>query len=1818
MLLPGYTLEAELYRGRKRVVHRARRDSDGAPVILKALASEFPAAADTASLRREYAILQSLELPGIARALALENQGGRLTLVLEFAGESTLKELILRRQVDLRFALAIARQLAEALATLHQAGIVHKDLNPNNVIIATGTGRATLTDFGIASRARVEPQRPGVPHLIEGTLAYMSPEQTGRMNRDLDYRTDLYSLGVTCYEMLTGRVPFDSSDPLEVIHGHVARAPVPPAELEPSIPRPLSDLVLRLLAKAAEDRYQSAEGVAADLEQAERAWSVSGAIPEFSLGQHDLRSRFVIPHRLYGREGEIARLLAGFERAAGGRAELMLVAGYSGIGKTSLIQETHRSLPGRKGYFVAGKFDQLVRDAPYAALAQALQLLVRHLLSETDEQVAAWRSRLTEDLAGLGQVLIQLIPDLQRLIGAQPPLPALEPAEARHRLDRAFQQLLRSVATPGHPLVLFLDDLQWADAATLRLLPQLLADPELRGLMLIGAYRDNEVQASHPLHGVIREVAAGGTAVTELTLGPLGPDEVRALVRDTLVGSESMADQVAAVVHEKTAGNPFFVNQFLHSLHQDGHIVFDRSARAWRADLPAIRGLRMTENVVDLMASRLQRLPRETQRLLRLAACVGARFDLTTLSTIAEQPPEVSARELWPAVEEGLLISAEASYGFAPDLTDGRPPEQRRFQFLHDRVQQAAYALIPESERRGVHLRVGRLLLAGGDDPANPAWLFDVVNHLNLGAELIGDRAERLALARSNLAAGRRAKASAAFPGSLGYFRAGAALLPPEAWQTERELAFALDLEVAEAYYLSGAFAEAERAFRVLLDRAATTLEYADAAALLVVQFETMERFGDAIAVGTEALRRLEVILPTDAAEKSAALALDLAEIDAKIGDREIATMVDLPPLTDPRIHRALKLLGATWASAYITADVPLSTLIAARIVRLSLQYGHAPESAFGYVLHAVTLGSGLGQFERGWQFGHLAIQVNERLADLRLRAKVHHMFSAFVNLWRKPFATCFPHGREAYRAGLESGDLQFAGYGLFHQSWYGLALAPDLADVERDYEPSIAALRKIKMDAWGQIQRLILNWALALRGLTDAPTSLSTAGFREEEFQAAFKGIGIFESFWATSKLALLFTFGSAAVAAAFGLEWEETAEKFVGSVWPAWYSGLLALSVAAWLPEAPEAERPGLESRLDALLERLRRWAENSPENFRSTWLLAKAESDAARGDAASAIVGYEETLRSVAGESSPRGRALANELYGRFWLRQGRPRIAAAMLAEARFEYEQWGAHAKVADLDRRHGALLQGSLTKGAEASRTLHTTQALESTFDFGAVMKAAQALVSEIELERLLGRLLQVALEHAGAQRGQLILEQDGGAAVCVSGTAGAIHVRLEQHTPLAEEQGLPLSLVNLVRRSGEMVVLADAAVEGPYTTDPFVLRERPRSVIAMPVTNQGRLLGVLYLENNLASGVFTAERTQVLQILCAQAAIAIENARMFAEIRRLKDRLQAENVYLIEEIKTQHGFEEIVGQTTVLRKVLSQVEQVAPTDTTVLITGETGTGKELVARALHNLSRRKERPLVTVNCGAISAGLVESEFFGHEKGAFTGAIARKIGRFELADGGTIFLDEIGELSPELQVKLLRVLQEGEIERVGGSRPIRVDVRVIAATHRDLEQLVKDGRFRADLFYRLNVFPVRTPALRERREDIPLLVRYFVLKYAQKLGKRIESIPAEVMEPLCAYAWPGNIRELGNVLERSVIVSRGTVLELGDWIPTVARPGGNGEGQSLEQIERAHIIATLEQTGWKVSGVGGAAQALGLKPTTLESRMKKLGIRRPG
>ncbi len=1817
--VPGYTVTTELHRGGKSVVWRAIRERDQVPVIVKTFLDEYPSPLQTAGLRREFELLHGLGIPGVPEAYELEAHRDRVALVLADIGGSTLKDLIVKGEIDLDRFFQIAIQLAETIAEMHRRNIIHKDINPTNIIVNLETAQVRLNDFGIATRLSAEqPRHLQHPHLLEGTIAYMSPEQTGRMNRDVDYRSDLYSLGVTFYEMLTGRVPFESLDALEVIHGHVAKTPVPIHQREPGTPQPLTALVMKLLAKSAEDRYQSAEGVAADLIRCRTASETSGEVPEFALGQSDVRDRFVIPQRLYGREAEVGTLLETFDRVSSGRTELVLVSGYSGIGKTSLIQEIYRSLAQRRGHFIAGKFDQLARDVPYGALAQAFQSLIRHLLAGTDEEIGLWRERLLGALGTNGQVIVDVIPDLARLIGPQPAVPPMGPTESQNRFNRVFQEFLGVFAQPDRPLVLFLDDLQWADSATLSLLPLFLISADLSGLLVIGAYRDNEVSPAHPLMQVLEALPGRGAALTQLRLPPLGAADLSQLLSDAL-GDPTATAELSQVVLGKTGGNPFFVIQFLKSLHHDGHIAFDREARNWLVDLAAVRRLRMTDNVVDLMADRILRLGESSQRVLRLAACIGNAFDLATLATASEMTPADCIRDLWPALEQDLILADEQSYGVAPDLADGRAADQRGFRFLHDRVQQAAYALIPEAARPEVHLAVGRLLLARGEDPARPEWLFDVVNQLNHGSGLMTDPAERVGLAALNLAAGRRAKASAAFPSAFGYFSLGAGLLSNEAWSAHHDLTFALHLERAEAEYLTGRFEEAERSYALLLDRAITPLERVEAYVLMMNQHETGARYLDAVRAGMAGLRLLGIHLPEEAQGQEAALETDLAAIRDRLAGCAVANLVDLPRLEDPAIRKAIKLLMTLWAPSYISGQSTLSDLVGARMVRLSLEHGNCEESAYGYVAFAMTVGWKLGNYIQAYEYGQLGIALNERLADLRLRCKVHHRFAALVNCWRRPFASCIPHAQEAMRAGLECGDFMIAAYGQFQQSWWGMHIEPELRGFLMKYEPSVEFLQRMRAVAYSEVQKMILHWGLALEGRTESPTSLSAAGFDEAGYLATFGLRGLFGSWYVTLKLELLNTFGRVEEARAAAREWEPVAEVFTSSIWPAMFAFRHMLAICAWLPRAPVDQRAEADAKLDQLSARFRVWAENAPENFRHLYLLATAGIARVRGEAGRAFEHYEAALAEAEKQPSPRYRALINELYGEFWLERAQRNVAAVYLREAVYAYRQWGANAKVAQLEERYPDLLTAPSAPRSGGLLAGQTTQAQDSALDLHTVIKLAQALAGEIDLEKLPGRVMQVAIENAGAEWGHFILEHEGEPAIHVTGRLDAVEVQSEGGTPLEMARTLPVALVNLARRTGDTIIIDDAASDVQLASDPYIARHRPRSVICMPVLNQGHLIGMLYLENNLAAGVFTADRAQVLQIIAAQAGVALENARLFGEIRQLRDRLQAENVYLTEEIKTHQGFEEIVGRASALRRVLDRVEQVAGTDSTVLITGETGTGKELVARAIHEHSHRRGQPMVSVNCGAISPGLVESELFGHERGAFTGALSRKIGRFELADGGTIFLDEIGDLPLDLQVKLLRVLQEGEFERVGATKTIKVDVRIIAATHRDIQQAMESGRFRADLFYRLNVFPIQVPALRERRDDIPVLVRHFVLKYATRLGKQIENIPKHTLDALAAYHWPGNIRELANVIERSVIVSRGSALELGDWIaPQGAPPTGIGSRRStLQDAERAHILAVLEETRWRVSGPSGAAVKLGLKPTTLEARMKKLGITRP-
>src|ERR1700726_5009028 len=840
MELSGYVL----YPLREGDFTRYRGSCNGmAPILV--IAAEDAAPWSFKRLEHEYELKAELDVSWAARPVAISRYNDRMALVLEDPGGEPL-DWLLGRPLEVSEFLRIAIPLTRALRCLHDRGLIHKDIKPANVLVDIASGGVWLIGFGIASRLPRERQSPDPPEVIAGTLAYMAPEQTGRMNRSIDSRSDLYSLGTTFYEMLTGVLPFSASDPIEWVHCHVARQPPKPSEQTDRIPEPISAIVLKLLAKTAEERYQTAAGLEADLRKCLMEWESVGHIKSFPVGRQDVPDRLLIPEKLYGRDSACETLLAAFGRVvATHKSELVLLSGYAGIGKSSVVHELHKVIVLPRGIFISGKFDQHRRDIPYATLAQAFQELARQILSKSEEEIIHWRHTVLEALGPNGQLMVNLVPELELVIGKQPPVPELPPQEAQNRFEAVLRGFLGPFARKEHPLVLFLDDLQWLDPATLRLLEQLVTDPNGQHLLLIGAYRDNEVTSHHPLILTLGAIRKTEAIVRDIELEPLSLPDVHQLLSDALRCELAHARPLAKLVHEKTGGNPFFTIQFLTNLAEEHLLEFEARETAWRWDLNRIRAKGFTDNVVDLMITKLRRLPALTQEALKQLSCLGNSVKISTLLAVHGGSEEEIHSELWEAVRAGLVLRLAGSYTF-----------------VHDRVQDAAYALVPEEARAEGHLRIGRVLLASMTADELAEHLFDVANQFNRGAALVIDRDEKAQVATINLRAGRKAKASAAYASACVYLEGGTTLLDERDWSIQYELMFSLWLERAECEFLTGNFDKSEQLIVELLERAASKVDEAAAYHLKVQLHIVKGEYPQAVASALTCLHLFGIDIP--------------------------------------------------------------------------------------------------------------------------------------------------------------------------------------------------------------------------------------------------------------------------------------------------------------------------------------------------------------------------------------------------------------------------------------------------------------------------------------------------------------------------------------------------------------------------------------------------------------------------------------------------------------------------------------------------------------------------------------------------------------------------------------------------------------------------------------------------------------------------------------------------------------------------------------------------------------------------------------------
>ena len=1047
-------------RGWRQSAHEEQR-----AVLIVLPAGERPSPASLDRLTHEYELKDELDGAWAARPSELVRENGRTMLVFEDFGGEPLARL-LGAPMEAPGFLPLAIGIAGALGKAHQRGLLHRDLKPAHILVSRADGQVRLTGFGVASRLARERQTLEPPESIAGTLAYMAPEQTGRMNRSIDSRSDLYSLGVTFYQMLTGALPFTASDPMEWVHCHVARRPAPPGERVANVPAAISKIVMKLLAKAAEDRYQSAAGLERDLRRCLAAWERQRRIDDFPLGEHDTPGRLLIPEKLYGRAREVETLLASFDRIIkSGAPELVLVTGYSGIGKSAVVNELHKALVPARGLFASGKFDQYKRDIPYSTLVQAFQSLVRPLLSKSDIELATWRGAFLEALEPNARLMVDLVPELKLIIGDQPPAPGLEPQHAQSRFQLVFRRFIGVFARPEHPLALFLDDLQWLDAATLDLLEDLLTRSDLRHLMLIGAYRDSEVDVTHPLTGKLDAIRRAGAQVQEIRLAPLARDDLGQLIADALRCEPPGAAPLAQLVHEKTAGNPFFVIQFLHALADEGLLAFDHDAARWRWDLERIHAKSYTDNVVDLMVGKLTRLPTETQQALQQLACLGNVAAVTMLSIVLGTPEEQAHAALWPAVRQELIQRREGSY-----------------RFIHDRVQEAAYSLIPEALRAEVHLRIGRLLAARTPTEEREEAIFEIVNQLNRGVALITQQEEREQLAEFNLIAGKRAMASTAYASALTYLNAGAALLAQDCWERRPGLAFALDLNRAECEFLTGQVSVAEERLAALSNHATTTIEQAFVACLHIDVCLTLDQSGRAVAVCLDYLRHVDIEWSPHSTEEE--LRREYDHIWSLLGSRTIEEAIDLPLMDDPAFLATVEVLSKASSPAVYT-DANLSALTICKAVSLSLEQGNCDASCFAYVMLATVAGPRFGDYQAGFRFGQIGYELAQRRGLKRFEARTYLSFALFVVSWIKHVRASRDLLRCAFEAANRIGDLTYGAYARNNLNTNLLFAGDPLPKVQKEAEHGLAYAKKARFGLVTDIIAVQLALIQMLRGLT-------------------------------------------------------------------------------------------------------------------------------------------------------------------------------------------------------------------------------------------------------------------------------------------------------------------------------------------------------------------------------------------------------------------------------------------------------------------------------------------------------------------------------------------------------------------------------------------------------------------------------------------------------------------------------------------------------------------------------------------------------------
>ena len=1610
--LPGYQILESLYTGTRTLVCRGIRESDRRRVVIKVLRNSFPRINDLVKFRNQYVITRRLEHPIIVQPLALERYGNGYALVMPDEGAIVLSDYWQASSRSLTEFFRIALQLAEVLHFLSQQHIIHKDIKPSNILIHPDTHQVQLIDFSISSLLPKERQQLTNPNILEGTLAYISPEQTGRMNRGIDYRTDFYSLGVTLFELLTGKLPFAASDPMELVHCHIAQnVQWPVASGQWKTPEMVQAIVLKMMAKNAEDRYQSALGLKHDLERCVQQLEAEGSIQTFELGERDRCDRFLIPEKLYGREKEVAQLLAAFERVSQGAgeageageqrrklripnsvseaprpealrtplaqpaqsaySELLLVTGFSGIGKTAVINEVHKPIVQQRGYFIKGKFDQFNRNIPFSAIVHAFRDLMGQLLSESDTNLAHWKGKILNALGNNAQVIIDVVPELESIVGQQPSVPELSGSAAQNRFNLLFQKFIAVFSIPDHPVVMFLDDLQWADSASLNLMKVLIGG-DTGYLLILGAYRDNEVFPAHPLILALDEIKKQGANLNTLTLAPLTEREIMHWIADMLLCSVEIASPLSQLVYQKTRGNPFFTIQFMQGLHEDGWITyvppqssFDRkgSQGGWQCDFSQVRQLALTDDVMEFMVGRLQKLPEVTQDTLKRAACIGNRFDLETVAMVCESSQSEIAANLWIGLQEGYIVPESEIYKFC-QWEQQHVAEVESisvgYHFVHDRIQQAAYALIPDKQKEITHYQIGQLLLQQISPHTQDENFFELINQLNYGTNLITDPAEREQLAHLNLIACRKARAATAYKAGREYARIGLSLLGEQAWQRHYEMSLAFHELAAEFASLCGDFVVMEQWVEQVIEHSQSLFDQADVYQIRIQAYVSQNQLPQAIAIAQKFLQQLDVSLPETPTEMEIQKAI--TDVGQLIGDRDIEDFIQLPPMTNERAIAIVQIANSVIPASY-SAGSSLFPLLVALSVKLSIQHGNTTGSVLAYANYGIITCNFLENMDMGVKFGELALQMLSQLETQTAHSHVLQAVGIFILHRKYPVKDTLPLLQQGYANALELGNLEFVGYAAeafcLNSFWCG----QPLANIEKDAHDYYHALVHFNQSATANYCQLCWQLTLNLQGCVKDPIVFSGEALEETELLSRLlSGHDVYElALFYSYKLMLCYLFGEIEAAQRHAVEMRRYLMGGMGTVMvPAFYfyDSLTALAAVSKNIADLSEVLPRIGQNQAELQQH---WSNHAPMNHQHKVDLVDAQKCHTLGQKAEAIDRYDQAIAGAKANGYIQEEALANELAAQFYLGWGKEKIAATYIQGAHYCYTRWGAKAKTDDLERRYPGLLQlilqdevqtldplGLLAEATTPNLSISTTTASRSssarftTLDIAAILKASQNLSDTIRLEELLRQLTQIILQHSGGDRCALILPRDDGIwqveVIATPETTNRCSAPLETHNTL------PVKLIQYVKNTQDAVVIDDLDTDLSVIDD-YLRRQRPQSVLCLPILSQGQLIGILYVANQGTRGVFTSDRILILNFLCTQAAISLKNAQLYSDLTQAKQLLADYNL-------------ELERQVTERTQALSQaLEDLQATQSELIQSEKMAALGQLIAGVAHELN---------------------------------------------------------------------------------------------------------------------------------------------------------------------------------------------------------------------------------------------------------------------